>query len=941
MTIVAAALSTTAFAQDGTAREWAQPRGDAARTACVDVEPVRAQPVIAWRVELPGVPTSSPVVSSGTVFAAARNAKGEFTLVALRASTGELIATKPLGKAEWVDLAAVRGAVIAVDPNLARCIRFDGEKFSLGWNQKGTWAGQPAVAHGALFLADASSVQVLEPLTARPLVPPALVSDSSSPNDFAATCITDSGADEVLVERLGGTSWVDSTVVRGLGTRKPTLGATHLVESPFTTADRLADRKPRHATLTRVGKTWFATYVSGFYFKGDANSSGSIQLDGTGKGREFDLWHAPAVVNGTAYGMSLDGATCAVKEDGTFTWLIANWARPKGARTGAASAARGVVFFGNWALEVASGRVLWCLPELDPLTPLIPVADGLAVCIDAKGALVGVADPGRTSTPGATGAPQAGPQAPPALPSDADGALLTDGRFVPGACSADASGRLTVVPPAGEKLEFAPADWALVQAAGKPPVVGEERAVLAAIDDILDARSAAAWDAVFRKYAEVPLVTDALRALAAARRDGLPESRAQQLEKSIVGKRDHPNADMQRKRVGPEEVALRNAWLEDVRTASRWCRARGLLGAAAALLSRVRAERPDDAEAVKLARDAIPAGFPWAKADDAGQRWIWWAREIVPAGGEFVPADAPEATAQRAAPWNKDVLLLRTRNVLLVSRASDPAIIGRCLRHAEGAVRTCEQVLGPPSREARADRLEVRLHRDRQAYLAEERPDGGRAMEWSAGYFSPAERVSRFYVPSAEETALVPLERKLLRVLAHEVTHHWVEMRWSMGDRSNALTAGYWCVEGIAEYVADQSVEMGRRQGRLDDATVESLDVTSQLDEHGGLFSLASLLAMSHEGMNALKSEPKTEVQMRYTARIAVVDPRDVFYAESAATVFWLLHSRGDTGRAAFTAYLRSRYQSRPPADPVAALGFASPAEMQIEFRKFLATLRR
>ena len=941
LTILAAASSTSAFGQDGPAREWSQPRGDAARTACIDVEPVRGQPEIAWRVELPGMPTSSPVVSSGTVFAVAGNAKGEFTLVAVRASTGERIATRPLGKAEWVDLAAVRGAVIAVDSNLARCFRFDGEKFSLGWNQKGAWAGQPAVSRGALFLPDASSVHVLDPLSGRPLLGSILASDSSETRDFAAMCVTDRNADAVLVSRLRWNSSVQSTAVAGLGTKKVIDASGDYVRSPYRVADTEADRRPRHATLTMLGRSWFATYVNGFYYEGDAHSSGSILLDRTETGRKFDVWHAPAIVERTAYAMTHDGATLSVQLDGSFSWLIANWARPKGARTCAASAARGVVYFGNWALEVASGRVLWCLPELEPVTTLVPAGDGIAVCIDAKGVLVGVAEPGRASAPQAGEPTRAGPAAPPALPSDADGALLADGRFVAGACIADASGRLAIATPSGEKLDLVPEEWALAQSAGKVVAVSEERVVLAALDEILDARSAAVWDAVFRKYIEVPLLADAVRALAAARLDGLSESRVRQLEQSLVGKRDHPNADMQRKRVGPEETAMRDACIEDVRTASRWCRARGLSGAAAAILSRIRRERPRDETAIALAREAIPACFPWAKAPDAADRWIGWAREIVPAGGEFVPADAPEAKKRRAAPWEEDVLLLRTRNVLLISRANDPAILGRCLRHAEGAVRACEQVLGPPAPDAPKERLEVRLHRDRKEYLSEEPPDGARAREWTSGYFSPSQRVSRFFVPSAEETAVTPLDRSLLGVLAHELTHHWVEMRWAVGNRSGYQTAGYWCVEGIADFVADQSVEMGRRQGRLDDATVESLDISSQLDERGGLFPLSTLLSMSHEAMNGLKDEPKTEVQMRYKARVSIVGPRSVFYAESAALTFWLLNRRGDEGRAAFIAYLRARYRAGPPENVAVALGFESPAHMQIEFRKFLASLRR
>jgi hypothetical protein len=276
-----------------------------------------------------------------------------------------------------------------------------------------------------------------------------------------------------------------------------------------------------------------------------------------------------------------------------------------------------------------------------------------------------------------------------------------------------------------------------------------------------------------------------------------------------------------------------------------------------------------------------------------------------------------------------------------VSRSSDPLVVGACLRHAEGAIRACERVLGPASGAAAGGVMEVRLHRDRAEYLAEVTPGGGRAREWTTGYYSGAERVSRFYVPGADQTALTPLDRSLLSVLAHEITHQWIDLRWAPGGGAGARSYGYWCVEGVARFIEDQSVEMGRREGRLDDATVESLDVVSRIDAGGALIPLADLLPMSHEGFDALNGEPTIKVEMRNTARVQLVGPRGLFYHQSGALVFWLVNQRGAAGRAAFADYLRRRYRGQAPADGAATLGFASAQAMQGEFRKFLATLRQ
>ena len=113
--------------------------------------------------------------------------------------------------------------------------------------------------------------------------------------------------------------------------------------------------------------------------------------------------------------------------------------------------------------------------------------------------------------------------------------------------------------------------------------------------------------------------------------------------------------------------------------------------------------------------------------------------------------------------------------------------------------------------------LDGRLHKNRKEYLEEKTPDGGQAMPWSAGYYSPRENVSRFYVPgSGDGEGPVPLD--LLKTLAHELTHHWLSMRWlGPGSRGGAaVLPGYWIVEGFARFMEDQAMEMGRRQGRLE-----------------------------------------------------------------------------------------------------------------------------
>ena len=65
------------------------------------------------------------------------------------------------------------------------------------------------------------------------------------------------------------------------------------------------------------------------------------------------------------------------------------------------------------------------------------------------------------------------------------------------------------------------------------------------------------------------------------------------------------------------------------------------------------------------------------------------------------------------------------------------------------------------------------------------------------------------------------LGRALFEVLSHELTHQYIAERWVTGEgRRSASTPGFWVVEGMARFVEDQALEMGRRGIRFDDETV-------------------------------------------------------------------------------------------------------------------------
>jgi hypothetical protein len=231
----------------------------------------------------------------------------------------------------------------------------------------------------------------------------------------------------------------------------------------------------------------------------------------------------------------------------------------------------------------------------------------------------------------------------------------------------------------------------------------------------------------------------------------------------------------------------------------------------------------------------------------------------------------------------------------------------------------------------------VRLHRAREEYLEEQRADGSLALPWSAGYYSPGERLSRFYVP-AEHRGRDALGRDLFETLAHELTHHYVACRWVERSSRSASTPGYWVVEGIARFVEDQVVEMGRLGSGLSDDTVRSLVASAQAAAAGRLLAMERFLTLDNASFLELADEPLLDVRLRSTLVALQLSERTLFYEQAGAFVFFMLHRRGEAGHAALLDLLRAHYAGRDDRQPWRSLGFENARACQQAFEAFLET---
>jgi hypothetical protein len=316
-----------------------------------------------------------------------------------------------------------------------------------------------------------------------------------------------------------------------------------------------------------------------------------------------------------------------------------------------------------------------------------------------------------------------------------------------------------------------------------------------------------------------------------------------------------------------------------------------------------------------------------------------WADALLPSSSEFVAKDDAIWGKLDTKPWNDGGTLgFRTRNVLMFLRDQDPAVCGKALQLAEGTVRALQVFLNegePDDVAGDSDRLEIRIHRNREDYHAETTGSGGKAPEWSAGNFSPGEKISRFYV---ERNGGVADIDELTRVLTHEFTHHYMNVRWMHGASGGG--AGFWVVEGMAEFVQYQAHRMDQRGLKFDDETVPGLDGAAQIAKAGMLFKAERFVDMSQADFAGLGDADALSVKLRNTFASKHYTQRSLWYEQAGALAFFFLQAKGPEVRKTFVDYVRLHYQGRARTSGWTFLGYESAEALDKDFGDFLKRLR-
>ncbi len=939
------------------AREWNQPRGDADLSASCDVEPIVRPPVESWRVGFQEL-YAEPVCWGGMVFVAGLQQRGPMLYVLdLKTGKSAVASTRlPGAKQGW--LAVWQGFVAFVQPDAVQILSLRGGQISTARKSVPvSLPGPPSVLAGQLFVCDwRDSVHCIDLDQGKELghfdggqgQPAVIALEGEHRALVGSVTFGQPDSPDPKLRYVGQYLGLELCEVRGLGTPTPAFTRRKpRFHGQFRRAldeQALAGSVPipvgRDEQTHEPGWMVFSTELL------ESRDNRALHLALFPK-MLFDLGSPPVVVDGRAIGFSQSGDLVFANPDGRYSAILEDRKAPAAQRrTSGATRARGVLYLENWALRLDDARVLWELPQLDLAHGLWPVADGLALYVSAKNELVCLRDPGLEPAAAGAGAAKAAPlarKAPrPSAPGSGEALVLRDGTRLPGSVRRAADGSVELTPEHGAPRSFAPGELSLLETRAGVECVGPELGVYraACASCSYDYRESLA--AQLETYLQFGLVDEA-RALMNLQKDfGAEASELAALDKRLSGRaaRDDRAVARLHEAGQKEEARLREKGARKFLESARWCREHALNLAASVLYADALRVDAGCAGVAEEVAPLVPTGAPWHAEPDAVARWLALARAILPADGGVVAPGDPVWKRLAGSCWAAQSIVLRSPNLELVSRELDARILGRALQLGERTLEVLQHLLGEGS--GSPGRLDVRLHANRAEYLAELKQTTGAATEWMAGHYSPAENVSRFYVArEGGETDSTALER----VLVHELAHHFIESRWIGGARellpARQSEPGFWIVEGLAEFVSGQVLEMDRRGERVDDAEVLAVDATAQIEGERMLIPIARLVDLDHGAFWKLGDKALAGIRLRHSLGSAELTERQIFYQESAALVFYLLNESGRRHAALVPEYLRSWYRNSLSAESWRALGYDSSEELSQGFVEFLEARRK
>ncbi len=312
---------------------------------------------------------------------------------------------------------------------------------------------------------------------------------------------------------------------------------------------------------------------------------------------------------------------------------------------------------------------------------------------------------------------------------------------------------------------------------------------------------------------------------------------------------------------------------------------------------------PKHEAALKALEEAAPASFA------LGDRRLWldWHLDVE-VGGATLAGAANEGLATARKTWRDDLFGVETGPILLLTPVRDTSVLGRCLACGRLTARLLAELFaGYPVVRRQGGPMLVYLFADREEYLqcsggvlgSEVRAD----LEWTAGHYSPHERVSRFFWHKERDA-----ERRIVGTFVHELTHHWLEEQNPAQDparmRASALTPGYWIVEGFATLLEEGQYDIERGTWSLFAPRSRSLDVVASIGGTDLVLPWPAFYRLHQMAAQGLPPDSEKSFSRRWALGRQSCAPRRIFYEQAGATCHFLYHAEGGRFRKALLDYV-------------------------------------
>jgi hypothetical protein len=344
---------------------------------------------------------------------------------------------------------------------------------------------------------------------------------------------------------------------------------------------------------------------------------------------------------------------------------------------------------------------------------------------------------------------------------------------------------------------------------------------------------------------------------------------------------------------------------------------------------------PDSPRAATLLRNIAAKDFPIGDA----RTWLDWHLDVE-ATGARVGTGREAAVVKARAKWRRDLHGVGASPILLVTPVKDSYMVGRCLAYGRLACGALAQLFATeePVRKAQ-HALTVFLFESKKEYTTTSgtgvQVENPALLEWTAGHYSPSERVSRFYWYTDPDA-----ERRIVGTCVHELTHHWLnEYNPRATNHHGPGLPGFWIVEGFATFMEEGIYDVESGEWDLFNPRSHSLDVLQALDPKQ-LIPWSALYALQQIGFRSLPNAQPQVVVLRWNLEPIGITPTRLFYEQAGATCQFLYHGENGKYRSRLLDYVCSYYSGRAPElEPKKAFGLESEelGRRTVEFARAVA----